>query len=86
MKRFQRMYSLPGLEFAAYLPFDAICWVTFIDDTDVSDKPIREFHGAADDYAPLASCRAYFVLNGSREAARMSSSPNTLAYIMFSIT
>jgi dienelactone hydrolase len=60
MKRFQRMYSLPGLEFAAYLPFDAICWVTFIDDTDVSDKPIREFHGAADDYAPVAPCRAYF--------------------------
>jgi dienelactone hydrolase len=60
MKRFQRMYSPPGLEFAAYLPFYAICWVDFIDDTDVSDKPIRQFHGAADDYVPVAPCRAYF--------------------------
>jgi dienelactone hydrolase len=33
--------------------------VTLIDDTDVS-APIRQFHGAADDYTPVGPCRTYF--------------------------
>jgi len=60
LKRFQRMHGPAGLEFAAYLPFYAPCYTTYIDDTDVSDKPIRQFHGVADDYVPVGSCRSYF--------------------------
>jgi dienelactone hydrolase len=59
LNRFQRMHGPEGATFAAYLPFYAPCFTTYIDDADVSDKPIRLFHGAADDYVPVAPCRAY---------------------------
>jgi len=59
LNRFQRMYGPEGTTFAAYLPFYTPCFTTYIDDADVSDKPIRLFHGAADDYVPVAPCRAY---------------------------
>ena len=41
------------------MPFYAPCFTTYIGDEDVSDKPIRLFHGTADDYVPVAPCRAY---------------------------
>jgi len=59
LKRFRKMHGSPEVEFAAYLPFYASCATTYIDDTDVSDKPIRLFHGSADDYVPVAPCRPY---------------------------
>ena len=59
MKRFQRMYGPSNVEFAAYLPFYARCETHYIDDEQVSDRPIRIFHGEADDYVPVAPCRAY---------------------------
>jgi len=59
LKRFERMHGPEGATFAAYLPFYAPCFTTYIGDEDVSDKPIRMFHGAADDYVPVAPCRAY---------------------------
>jgi dienelactone hydrolase len=59
MKRFQRQYGPSGQEFAAYLVFYPLCNTTYHEDEDVADKPIRIFHGSADDYAPLAPCRAY---------------------------
>jgi dienelactone hydrolase len=59
LKRFQGMYGIPGQEFAAYVPFYADCGSTYDRDEDVSNKPIRLFHGSADDYNPVASCRAY---------------------------
>jgi dienelactone hydrolase len=40
LKRFQRRHGPSGLEFAAYIPLYAICNIGFINDTDVSDKPI----------------------------------------------
>jgi dienelactone hydrolase len=59
LKRFRRMHSPAGIEFAAYLPFYANCSTTYIDDVEVSDRPIRIFHGSADDYNPVSVCRAY---------------------------
>jgi dienelactone hydrolase len=59
MKRFQRLHGPEALEFAAYIPFYPPCFTTYIDDENVSDKPIRIHHGAADDYAPVAPCRLY---------------------------
>ena len=48
-----------GGRFAAYIPLYASCNPTLIGDTDVSGVPIRMFHGSADDYVPVAPCRAY---------------------------
>ncbi len=59
LTRFQRMHGPAGVEFAAYLPFYPPCHVTFIDDEQVSDRPIRIFHGTADDYTPIEPCRQY---------------------------
>ena len=59
VKRFQRMHGAAGQEFAAYIPFYPDCGTTFRDDEDVTNKPIRLFHGSADDYNPVAPCRTY---------------------------
>ena len=59
MKRFQRMHGPEALEFAAYIPFYPSCGTTFVDDENLSGKPVRIHHGAADDYVPVAPCRAY---------------------------
>jgi len=59
----QRFYSMHGpsggLQFAAYIPFYPTCNTTFGGDGEPADKPIRIFHGSADDYVPVAPCRAY---------------------------
>ena len=60
MKRFQKNWLPPGMEFAAYLAFyPGGCNFTFLEDTNVGDHPIRIFHGLADDWTPVAPCRAY---------------------------
>jgi dienelactone hydrolase len=59
LKRFQRLHGPMGQEFAAYIVFYPDCNTTYRDDEDVADKPIRIFQGTADDYDPIAPCRAY---------------------------
>jgi dienelactone hydrolase len=59
VKRFQRMYGPSNLEFAAYIAFSPDCTTTYHSDTEVSNRPIRIFHGTADDSNPVAASRAY---------------------------
>lgn len=60
LKRFQRMHGpASGRDFAAYIPLYPSCGTTFVGDEDVSPKPIRIHHGAADNYVPVAPCRGY---------------------------
>lgn len=60
LKRFQRMHGpASGRDFAAYMPFYASCGTKFVDDGEVSPNPIRMFHGAADNFVPVAPCRDY---------------------------
>jgi dienelactone hydrolase len=47
------------VEFAAYIPFYPDCATTYLDDTDVGDRPIRIFHGTPDNYNPVATCKAF---------------------------
>lgn len=59
MRRFQRTYGSPGRDFAAYIVFYSSCATTYLDDEDTVDRPVRLFHGSADDFSPVAPCRAY---------------------------
>jgi dienelactone hydrolase len=60
VKRFQKMWNPGGIEPAAYIALYPPCVTTYIGDTEVSDHPIRMFHGISDDYVEIAPCRAYF--------------------------
>ena len=59
LNRFHRMHGPEGLSFAAFIPLYANCGTTFLDDEDLLDRPVRMFHGSADNYVPVAPCRAY---------------------------
>ena len=59
LKRFRRMHGPAGVEFAAYLPFYPGCVVDYIEGDEVSDRPIRIFHGQSDDWTPVGPCREY---------------------------
>ncbi|MET0430071.1 MAG: dienelactone hydrolase family protein, partial [Microvirga sp.] len=59
LRRFQAMYGPQKARIAAFLPFYAACNFELVDELDMSDAPIREFHGSADDWTPAAPCRTY---------------------------
>ncbi|MDO8777857.1 MAG: dienelactone hydrolase family protein [Burkholderiaceae bacterium] len=59
----ERLYHKHGptgnLKFAAHIGLYTPCGTTYIDDVMVSHRPIRMFHGTADDYVPAAPCEKY---------------------------
>jgi dienelactone hydrolase len=59
MNRFQGAYASEGASFAAYIGFYTPCNTALIDDEKVSAKPIRLYHGIADDWVPIGPCRDY---------------------------
>ncbi len=59
LTRFHKTWNKSGATFAGYIPFYPDCSTSYIDDADVGQAPIRIFHGIADDYNPVASCKAY---------------------------
>ena len=60
MRRLQKMHGPSGdLTFAAYIALYPNCGTTYRNDEDLVDKPIRILHGAADNYVPIAPCKAY---------------------------
>ena len=59
MNRFQNAYAPEGASFAAYIGFYTPCNTALIDDEKVSAKPIRLYHGIADDWVPIGPCRDY---------------------------
>ena len=78
LKRFQRMWNLSGIDPAAYIALYAPCITTYVDDTQVTDHPIRIFHGRSDDWVEIAPCRAYFErLRVTAKDAQMIEYPNT---------
>ena len=60
LKRFHKLWNPSGINPAAYIALYAPCITTYIDDTQVTDHPIRIFHGRSDDWVEIAPCRAYF--------------------------
>jgi len=60
LKRFVRMHGpADGRTFAAHIVFYPGCIQTYLEGDDIVDKPIRIFHGSADDQVPVAPCREY---------------------------
>ncbi len=59
MRRFQAMWCVPGIEFDAYIPFYVRCDAPMLEDENFSERPIRLYHGSADDYVPVAPTRRY---------------------------
>ena len=59
LKRFHQAWNKSGIDFAAYIAFYPDCMTTYQSDTEVVDRPVRIFQGTADDYNPLAPCKAY---------------------------
>jgi dienelactone hydrolase len=58
-ERFRKMYGPPNVEFSAHIGLYTPCNVTYRDDTKVTGKPMRLFHGIADDWVSIEPCRAY---------------------------
>jgi dienelactone hydrolase len=78
LKRFQKMWNLSGIDPAAYIALYAPCITTYIDDTQVTDHPIRIFHGRSDDWVEIAPCQAYFSrLRVTSKDVQITKYPNT---------
>ena len=58
-ERFWKAYGPANVQFAAHVSLYGNCAVTYRDDTKVTGKPIRMFHGTDDDIELVAPCRAY---------------------------
>jgi dienelactone hydrolase len=59
LTRFQRLHGPASARFAHHIAFYPPCLITYLGDLAVTTRPIRLFHGTADDLAPLEPCRAY---------------------------
>jgi dienelactone hydrolase len=58
LARFNETWNKSGARFAAFIAFYPDCATSYLRDTELA-APVRIFHGAADDYNPLAPCKAY---------------------------
>ena len=59
VKRFQKMWGTPGLDYAASVPMYPPCNVKFNEDDEITDTPIRIHVGELDTYFPFDSCVDY---------------------------
>lgn len=69
LKRFHKLQGTGSdNDFSAYLAFYPSCVTRYKEDTDIVKKPIRIYHGTADNYNPIAPCRKYvqqLIANGN---------------------
>ena len=59
VKRFQKMWGTPGLDYAASVPMYPPCNVKFNEDDEITDTPIRIHVGDLDTYFPYETCVNY---------------------------
>jgi dienelactone hydrolase len=59
MRRFNDLWNKSGVEFAAHLVFYPDCMTSYRNDTELTSRPVRIFHGTPDDYNPVAPCKHY---------------------------
>ena len=78
-RRFRTAFGLPDVDYAAWLLFYPYCNTRFIDELPLTARPIRIFHGTADDWTPLEPCRA-FVTRAQPSGADVQLTEYQLAY------
>ncbi len=77
LKRFHRTWNRSGAEFAAYVVFYPDCMTIYQSDLDTVERPVRIFHGAPDDYNPVATCKSYVErLRGAGRDVQLTEYPN----------
>jgi dienelactone hydrolase len=77
VQRFQKQWNKSGIDFAAYIPFYPDCATTYDGDTDTGSAPIRIFHGAPDNYNPVASCKKFMArLKDAKRDIELTEYPN----------
>jgi dienelactone hydrolase len=59
LERFRTMHGSAKAEFAAHIGFHTPCNVAYAGDEKTTGKPIRMFHGIADEYVAIGHCRSY---------------------------
>ena len=74
LTRFQRLHGPTGLGFAHHIAFYPPCYYSYVGDVAVSSRPIRLFHGTADDLAPLSSVAPTWSRSGEPAPTRRSAS------------
>ena len=62
VNRFQQLWGASEYEFAAFVSFYPGCNIRFDKDGGVSNKPIRVFHGAQDEWSSPSVCKEYIEL------------------------
>src|SRR6266436_1929284 len=68
----------PRVDPTVYIALYPPCITTYVGDTDVSDHPIRMFHGISDDYVEIGPCRGYFArLKATAHDIQMTEFPDT---------
>ena len=76
-ERFRKLYAPANAQFAAHIGLYTPCSTTYRDDDKTTGKPIRLFHGIADDLASIIPCRAYVErLKGADADATLTEYPD----------
>jgi dienelactone hydrolase len=77
LRRFRDTWA-SGRDFAAYIPLYAACESpSIMGEDDISDHPIRQFHGGSDDVVGIAPCRTFYErLRAKGKDAQLTEFPN----------